>query len=425
MTEDKKNKDHQIQMSGLDDLFKEAEASVDKYAPEQEAAEAIPSGSEGAEASEQGDPADWDIEKMDLEAIEVVNGPEPDLGQNNEEEADQSPGETDLMMQAHPEPSDDSPVEQREEPTKNERPPQVKEPEENKGPSPEEVVMQAMIKEKNRMTLAISRLEHEKKDHKKEKEQYKESLVRVSANFDNYKKRVARDKDEVFKAAQDEVLKVLFDVADNLERATQINMAEADEADGDLAQKVLEGVNMTLRSVQASLNKLDVTAFSAVDSFFDPNFHEAVQRVENDSVPEGWVVEEYYKGYLQGERLIRAALVVVAFGGISRKEWEAANLPDEPEPTPEDTDEGDALGDTSESKTGSGTSTSSSASGETSDSTEAVEEESDEAGEEPSVGGEQEEGEASSEDSAEGAFEQPTQPEEEPEVESESPKDGD
>ena len=256
----------------------------------------------------------------------------------------------------------------------------------------------------------------EKKDHKKEKEQYKESLVRVSANFENYKKRVARDKDEVFKAAQDEVLKVLFDVADNLERATQIDLIEQEDSQGDLAQKVLEGVNMTLRSVQTALNKLEVTSFSALDSFFDPNFHEAVQRVENDSVPEGWVVEEYYKGYLQGERLIRAAMVVVASGGMTRKEWEAAHAPDEPEPEPNDTDEGEPVGDTSESKTDSGTSHSSSA-----PSSEEAAETSEEASAEAPEDNSQED-----EDSSEGPTnEVPSEQDSEPEAESEPPKDED
>ena len=82
MTEDKKDQDHQIHMSGLDDLFKEAEASVDKYAPEADTAEAIPS---GADEVDQDDPTNWDIEKMDLEAIEVVNGPDTSLAEASEE----------------------------------------------------------------------------------------------------------------------------------------------------------------------------------------------------------------------------------------------------------------------------------------------------------------------------------------------------
>lgn len=365
MTDEKKAADHQIKLSGLDDLFKEAEASVDKYAPEKDSAEPIPAGEPeaGSDAKDA-----WDLEQMDLEAIEVVNGPatktnppESDAASSESKmKSDESSGAESDVDRAST--AQDAEAEERADEDVQESAP---EPE---GPTAEEALMQAMLREKNRMTLAISRLEHEKKDLKQERERYKESLVRVSANFENFKKRVQRDKDEVYKYAQDEVLKVLFDVADNLERATRIDLEEAGEAEKALAVNVLEGVNMTLRSVQASLNKLEVSAFSALDRFFDPNFHEAVQRVENSDVPEGWVVEEYYQGYLQKGRLIRAALVVVAYGGMSRKEWEALNASAAKETSAtadeaSDTQEGAPVGDTSEASRSASSSSKSSEEG--------------------------------------------------------------
>ena len=126
MTEDKKNQDHQIHMSGLDDLFKEAEASVDKYAPEADTAEAIPSGADNTDAADPSDPANWDIEKMDLEAIEVINGPETNVASESEE-ADEPRDEPDPEPPKRTRPLPvESPVTNGESPAKNQKPPQAK-----------------------------------------------------------------------------------------------------------------------------------------------------------------------------------------------------------------------------------------------------------------------------------------------------------
>ena len=128
------------------------------------------------------------------------------------------------------------------------------------------------------------------------------------------------------------MFKALLEVADNLERATQIDLGEATKQERALAEKVLEGVDMTLRTMASALGKFKVESFSALESFFDPNFHEAVQQIEDDSVPDGWVTEEFQKGYHQDGRLVRPSMVVVAKGGMSRAEWEALHAPEQEEP---------------------------------------------------------------------------------------------
>ena len=334
----KKPKDHKINISGLDALMQEAEANIEKME--------VKAGLK--EEDDMGDPANWDLENMDLGAIEVLTAPSgPPSATENDEDAQDAEDENPASKTLQPlkKQAAVSPIEE----TKNERPPEN--PSEKEVSSKEEkasaqdVVVQAMLKEKNRMVLVISRLEQEKKSYRLEKDEFKDDLIRVQANFENFKKRVTRDKKEVHKYAQDEVFKELLEVADNLDRATQIDLSEATDKGRELAEKVLDGVHMTMKTMEGTLRKFNVETFSALDSFFDPNFHDAVQQVEDDTVPEGWVLEEFQKGYRQEGRLVRPCMVVVSTGGISRKEWEALHAP---APTEEDSVEEEMLEDTSE-----------------------------------------------------------------------------
>ena len=323
-----KKKDHQIKISGLDELMQEAESNIEKMEAEA-----------GIQEEESlGDPSDWDLDNMDLDAIEVLNAPSgpPSASPGASDEDPLLLEESKIEVPSLKEKAKEKARQKKQEAKEQEElEARDKEPEEDK-PSAQDVVVQAMLKEKNRMVLAISRLEQEKKSYRSEKEEFKDDLVRVQANFENFRKRVTRDKKEVHRYAQDEVFKAFLEVADNLDRATQIELTDATDTERALAEKILEGVNMTLRTMEAALGKFKVEAFSALESFFDPNFHEAVQQIEDDSVPEGWVLEEFQKGYIQDGRLVRPSMVVVAKGGISRKEWEELHAPppeiiDEPE----------------------------------------------------------------------------------------------
>lgn len=138
------------------------------------------------------------------------------------------------------------------------------------------------------------------------KETY-DRFLRVSAEFDNYKKRTAREMESFKKYANESLIKDLLPVIDNLERALQ----SSDKEPGDSAC-IAEGVGMTLKEILKVLEKYNVTQVESLEKPFNPAFHEAVMRVENNDHPENTVIEEYQKGYLLHDRLIRPAMVVVS-----------------------------------------------------------------------------------------------------------------
>ena len=138
------------------------------------------------------------------------------------------------------------------------------------------------------------------------KETY-ERFLRVSADFENYKKRSSREMEEFRKYANQSLLKEMLSVVDNLELA--INSSN----DGEKVDKTLiEGLNLTLNEILRVFQKFNVTPIEAQGKTFDPAYHEAVMREETDDYPENSVISEFQKGYLIHDRLLRPAMVVVA-----------------------------------------------------------------------------------------------------------------
>ena len=138
------------------------------------------------------------------------------------------------------------------------------------------------------------------------KETY-DRLLRVSADFENYKKRSSREMEEFRKYANQSLLKEMLSVVDNLELA--INSSN----EGKKADKTLiEGLNLTLNEILRVFEKFNVKPIEAQGKSFDPAFHEAVMREETDDYPENSVISEFQKGYLIHDRLLRPAMVVVA-----------------------------------------------------------------------------------------------------------------
>ncbi len=141
---------------------------------------------------------------------------------------------------------------------------------------------------------------------KEAKETY-DRLLRVSADFENYKKRSARELEDFRKYANQTLLKEMLSVVDNLELA--INSSNhRKKADKNL----MEGLNLTLNEILRVFERFDVKPIEAQGQKFDPAFHEAVMREETDDFPENTVVSEFQKGYLIHDRLLRPAMVVVA-----------------------------------------------------------------------------------------------------------------
>ncbi len=138
------------------------------------------------------------------------------------------------------------------------------------------------------------------------KETY-DRLLRVSADFENYKKRAAREMEDYRKFANQSLLKEMLSVVDNLELA--INSSN----DGKKAdQTLIDGLNLTLNEMLRVFEKFNVKPIEAQGKSFDPAYHEAVLREETDDYPENSVISEFQKGYLIHDRLLRPAMVVVA-----------------------------------------------------------------------------------------------------------------
>lgn len=136
---------------------------------------------------------------------------------------------------------------------------------------------------------------------------YLDQLQRTMAEFDNYKKRTQKEKDAIYQDAVAGTVEKLLPVLDNCERAV-----DATEAETDAEKQMLEGILLIVRQVQEVFEKLGVTEIPAVGEAFDPNLHNAVMHVEDESVGENTIVEVFQKGYQMKERVIRHSMVKVA-----------------------------------------------------------------------------------------------------------------
>lgn len=141
---------------------------------------------------------------------------------------------------------------------------------------------------------------------KAEAQRFKEQWMRSAADFDNFRKRTRRELDDTRKAGKEDLLKDLLPVFDNLERA--ITSAER----ATEVKPVSDGLKMVLRQFVDTLGRSGITKVPTVGNLFDPSVHEAIQQVESEEHAPGTVVAEVQPGYQQGERLVRAAMVVVA-----------------------------------------------------------------------------------------------------------------
>ncbi len=141
-----------------------------------------------------------------------------------------------------------------------------------------------------------------------ERDETKDRMLRIAAEFENWKKRARKDQSDAVAQAREQVLKDVLEVADNLERAT----AQADGATDPAA--VVKGVSLVLRVLQQKLERHDIKPIVVQGQPFDPHQHEAVSRVESADVPAGSIAAELQKGYKIGDRLLRPALVSVSTG---------------------------------------------------------------------------------------------------------------
>jgi molecular chaperone GrpE len=149
---------------------------------------------------------------------------------------------------------------------------------------------------------AVDPLEAAKAEAKKNLDGWKRS----AADFDNFRKRSRKEIEDTRKAGREDLLKDFLPVFDNLERAIT-SAQRATEL-----KPVLDGLAMVLKQYIDTLGRSGITKVPGVGSTFDPMVHEAIQQVESEEHPPGTIVAEVQPGYLNGERLVRAAMVVVA-----------------------------------------------------------------------------------------------------------------
>ncbi len=132
-----------------------------------------------------------------------------------------------------------------------------------------------------------------------------EKYLRLYAEFDNYKKRVNKDKEELLKYGQESLLYELLTVIDNLELALK-------HASDEVSTGLIQGVEITYKELMKTLEKFGLTAVEAEGENFDPSVHHAMSQVERDDVEENIVVEEYRKGYKLKDKVLRPSLVSVS-----------------------------------------------------------------------------------------------------------------
>lgn len=133
-----------------------------------------------------------------------------------------------------------------------------------------------------------------------------DQLLRARAEFDNYRKRTARENLQIRKMAAGDLLRDLLPVLDNLELA----LRHSDDASGALQ----DGVKLVQQQLRDVMQESGLKAIPAVGEVFDPKVHEAVSQLPSAEVPSNRIIEEYQRGYILGDRVLRPSKVVVSAG---------------------------------------------------------------------------------------------------------------
>jgi len=145
-------------------------------------------------------------------------------------------------------------------------------------------------------------------DVQRERDEYYDRLLRKTAEFDNYRKRIERERQAASEAAAADLVKDLLPLMDDLERALKA------EAGAEGAETYRRGVELIYKRLEDILRRRGVQPIEAVGADFDPNFHEAVSHDPAEGRREGEVIEDFRRGYTLGDRLLRPSMVRVAKG---------------------------------------------------------------------------------------------------------------
>jgi molecular chaperone GrpE len=134
----------------------------------------------------------------------------------------------------------------------------------------------------------------------------KDAWLRTAADFDNFRKRSRKEMEDARRNGREDLLRAVLPVFDNLERAIQSAQRSSD------VKAMADGLSMVQRQFVEALGREGIARIPTVGHAFDPGVHEAIQQVETSDHPPGTVLAEVQPGYVQGDRLVRAAMVVVA-----------------------------------------------------------------------------------------------------------------
>jgi molecular chaperone GrpE len=142
----------------------------------------------------------------------------------------------------------------------------------------------------------------------KQRDDYYDRLLRKQAEFDNYRKRTERERIQLSEAAAADLVTDLLPVVDDMERALKADVG------GEATEAIRRGVELIHKQLLETLRKRGVKPIESLGADFDPHFHQAVAHEPADGRREGEVVEEFSRGYMLGDRLLRPAMVKVAKG---------------------------------------------------------------------------------------------------------------
>jgi molecular chaperone GrpE len=153
----------------------------------------------------------------------------------------------------------------------------------------------------------LKEMEEKVETLEKEAAENHDRLLRMAAEFDNYKKRATREMNDFRKFANENFAKALLPVVDSMDLAI-----ESSSNDKHANNSMVEGVNMTLKEILKIFEQFGVKRFESIGNTFDPNIHQAVMQEETDKFPENTVSKELQKGFMIHDRLLRPAMVVVS-----------------------------------------------------------------------------------------------------------------
>ena len=149
----------------------------------------------------------------------------------------------------------------------------------------------------------IAKLTSDLVEQRKKTDEYYDHLKRNMAEFDNYKKRISKEKDAMYGTITSDVVSEILPIIDNFEKAMSSDTSDKDYKNG---------IEMIYNDLLNVLNKLGVVEIEAIGKEFDPNFHEAVMHIEDDTKGEKEIIEVFRKGYKINDKVIRHSMVKVA-----------------------------------------------------------------------------------------------------------------